>query len=208
MIDNGSSDGTQDFLKDFVNKYSNFSLILNDSNLGVIGGRNQGFIFSKNNRTDISKYIMHLDNDQFVKRGWLEQHVYFLESNDYDLVGVEAWQMNSRFMPIKKICDKKEHFTYVGCGGMLIKNKVVDDIGIFDNIFNPSYFEDPDLNIRANIKGYKIGWNADAKIVHMPHRTLGKLSQAEKSRRFTNSLMKFREKWRGHKLNRLWYKNT
>jgi len=116
MIDNGSSDNTQSFLQDFINKFSNFSLILNNKNLGVIGGRNQGYHFCKKHRTDVSKYIMHLDNDQFVQRGWLEQHICFLESGGYDLVGVEAWQMNSRFLPVRKITNKNQSITHCEFG--------------------------------------------------------------------------------------------
>ncbi|MBD3228487.1 MAG: glycosyltransferase [Candidatus Lokiarchaeota archaeon] len=199
LLDNGSTDSTVEFLKEFCLKHKNMSLLLSDKNLGVIGGRNAGYDFTLTRLSEYNEYLMYLDNDQFVQNGWLEQYLDFL-SNKYDLVGVEAWQMNKRFIPIRKIEHKNEHFTYVGCGGMLIQRKVVDDLGMFDERFNPAYFEDPDFVFRCYQSGYKIGWNYDARIVHFPHQTLGKLSQQEKSRRFTNSLFKFREKWKGFNL--------
>ena len=195
-VDNGSTDGTIPYLQEIADEKDNFSLISMSENYGVIGGRNFGYDFSKANPRR-GNYLMFLDNDQFVQQGWLEDHMSFLNDNHYDLVGVEAWQMNSLFMPILKISSAKQHFNYVGCGGMLMKNIVPDTIGMFDERFNPAYFEDPDLNLRSYQAGFKIGWNSKAKIVHIPHQTLGKLNVAEKSKRFGASIRKFREKWKG-----------
>lgn len=191
-VDNGSRDKTKDILTNFWDNNKNVSLVFNDSNNGVIGGRNQGFeYFLEESDSD---YLMFLDNDQFVKDGWLEQHLSVLQSG-YDLIGVEAWQLNRSFMPISNNSSLKQWFSYVGCGGMLIKREVVEDIGTFDERFNPSYFEDPDYNFRCYQKGYKIGWNFAARIDHLPHQTLGKCN--DKIKRFTDSIIKFRKKWRG-----------
>jgi len=196
-VDNGSTDDSVDVLSGFATEYKYMTLMINSENLGVIGGRNIGYAFAKANKPK-SKYMMFLDNDQYVKKGWIEQHLNFLETG-YGVVGVEAWQMNNRFLPIKRIDNIKEFFTYVGCGGMLIKREIVDKIGMFDMRFNPSYFEDPDYNFRVHNADYKIGWNYKAGIVHMPHQTLGKLSHQEKALRFGRSLRLFREKWKGYK---------
>jgi len=198
MIDNGSSDDTPDMLKGMCDKSDNFSLVLNSKNLGVIRGRNLGFFLS-NKQANKSKHIMFLDNDQYVQKGWLENHLEVLDKG-YDIVGVEAWQMNKRFMPLKNISDRREHFSYVGCGGMLMKRFVAETVGSFDTIFNPAYFEDPDYNFRCHLKGYNIAWNYKAKIVHFPHQTLGKVAHESKAKQFTNSLIKFRAKWKTMKL--------
>ena len=198
-VDNGSDDGTVDFLKKISVIRDDISLLLEDNNLGVIGGRNRGYEFAKN-RKQRGEFLMFLDNDQYVQKDWLQQHYDFLHKGGYDLVGIEAWQMNNLFMPVKKINKKDRYYNYVGCGGMLMKNKVPDDIGMFDERFNPAYFEDPDFNIQSYNAGYKIGWNEHAKIVHFPHQTLGALPSQEKAKRFGNSIRKFREKWKGHSM--------
>ena len=204
MIDNGSTDGTPDYLKKEANLHKNMSLFLVDQNTGVIGGRNLGYeIVAKTLPRDLKKYIMFLDNDQYVQPGWLSDHIDFL-NRGYDMVGVEAWQLNGRFIPVRHISHIKEHFSYVGCGGMIIKREVTDKIGMFDERFNPSYFEDPDYNFQAYKEGFKIGWNYKAKIIHMPHQTLGKLGQKEKHQRFVSSLMKMRDKWKGFTPPRLY----
>jgi GT2 family glycosyltransferase len=194
FVDNGSTDGTVDFLKIFFKDLKNVIFISSETNLGVIDGRNVGYYFSTCTSKEKSKYIIHLDNDQFVAGGWLNQHLSVLNCG-YDIVGVEAWKMNNIFIPTDRIESLDKDFNYVGCGGMLIKRDVTKKIGMFDCVFSPSYFEDPDFCLRSFDAGFKIGWNFKSKIIHMPHRTLGNLSQQEKTKRFTQSWNAFRKKW-------------
>lgn len=198
-IDNASTDGTVDFLKEFSKDTKNIITVSSDTNLGVIDGRNLGFYYSTCTSIKKSDYIMYLDNDQFVSKGWLDSHLGVL-NRGYDVVGVEAWKMNKIFIPTEKIETLNKEFNYVGCGGMIIKREVTKKIGMFDTRFNPSYFEDPDFIFRCYDFGFKVGWNFKSKIIHMPHQTLGKLSENDKIRRFTNSWNEFRKKWVNHPL--------
>jgi GT2 family glycosyltransferase len=188
-IDNGSSDGSKEFLNDYFEKN-----LKNAVNKGVIGGRNLGYKISQeiNGRSSPHKYLMFLDNDQYVYENWLEHHLKILNSG-YDLVGVEAWQLNDWYMPMRKISHINETFSYVGCGGMIIRREATDKIGMFDERFNPAYFEDPDFCFKAYDAGFKIGWNCKAKIVHMPHQTLG--VSPERQKIIISSHSKFRAKW-------------
>lgn len=189
-IDNGSTDGTRDLLEKHWEGTMNSTILFSKENHGVIGGRNIGFQHFIENTN--SQYLIFLDNDQFVKDGWLEHHLAVLHRG-YDVVGVEAWQLNRSFMPVQKNMKRTDWYSYVGCGGMLIRRDVVKSLGYFDERFNPCYFEDPDLCFRAYDEGFKIGWNFKSKIVHIGHQTLGKFEN--KSKHFTKSLMSFREKW-------------
>lgn len=87
MIDNGSTDGTKEYLLDFAKNHHNMLLTLNENNAGVINGRNQGYAIYKtmNNKPDL---FMFLDNDQYVQKGWLEQHYDVMEHGAFDIVGV------------------------------------------------------------------------------------------------------------------------
>ena len=203
FVDNGSNDKTPEFLKQCANQLQNITLVLNDDNLGVIGGRNQGFeiISSFKDKPD---YISFLDNDQFVEPEWLEHHLSVLQ-HGYDLVGVEAWQMNNSYFPTHKNSKVTEWYSYVGCGGMLMKLDVPLDLGMFDERFNPAYFEDPDFNFRALDNGYEIGWNVKAKLTHLPHQTLG--NAPDKAQRFANIYKKFREKWKNRVIPRCYQVN-
>jgi len=200
MIDNGSTDSTVDYLetKSYISEDNqNILLVYNQQNLGVIGGRNQGHALYST-LENIPEYLCFLDNDQFVKEGWLDQHHDFMQKGKYDIVGIEAWLMNSAYKPVR-ICKKPgDAFSYVGCGGMMAKKSVLDKIGLFDEQFNPAYFEDPDLNFRAKENGFSIGWNYSAKIDHFPHQTLGR--DKNKMIYFFKSYEYFIKKWQGKKI--------
>lgn len=191
-VDNGSTDSSIDYLKN--NLPEDHVLNLQERNLGVINGRNIGWDIS-NSQKELSEYIMFLDNDQFVGKDWLES--YLKLTNKYDLIGWEAWKMNNNFLPICR-AKANEEFNYVGCGGMFLKREVSNKIGKFDHIFNPSYFEDPDYCMRVHKAGFKITWNKNSNIEHLPHQTLGKA--ADKNDRFIKSLKAFRNKWNGERM--------
>ncbi len=191
LIDNGSSDGTSEFL---LTK-NRHRILLNTENLGVIKGRNQGF---KLFESDSNDFICFLDNDQFVEKKWLEQYYDYMISFNIDVAGAEAWLMNDRFLPVYQCRKNSEPYSYVSCCGMFIKRSVVAECGFFDEMFSPAYFEDPDFCFRAKEKGFRVGWNADAKIIHMPHQTLGK--NPHKVAIFQNSYNNFKMKWNGKKI--------
>jgi GT2 family glycosyltransferase len=192
MIDNGSTDGTKEYLKDALSIFENHTLVINDRNLGVIGGRNMGYSIYQ---SDPTEFLCFLDNDQFVRAGWFEQYHEFMKSGNYDIVGADAWLMNSSFFPCYNCKRLGDHFSYVGCGGLMTTQSVLNKIGLFDEQFNPAYFEDPDFNFRAIKAGFRIGWNLNAKITHLAHKTLG--NDPNRRQLFLNSYSKFKEKWNG-----------
>lgn len=190
-IDNNSSDETPFWLKDQDIDF----LSLETENTGVIGGRNTGFrVFLENEAFKDCNFICFLDNDQYVQEGWLESHFELIEQG-FDLVGVEAWKLNANFLPIGKIAKPGESFSYIGCGGSMIRRNVVELIGVYDEHFNPAYFEDPDYSFRCIEKGFKLACNHQNKIHHVGHQTLG--FNKNKAQIFVNSLKYFRSKWRG-----------
>ena len=171
------------FLKDFSKDKDNLTLVLNKENMGCVNGRNYGYEIAFNLRSK-AKYILLLDNDQYVGKGWLKQHIEFLKER-YDAVGVEAWQINSNFMPSCHNTKIEQPFSYLGSGGFLIKSKIIEKIGLLDPKYSPSYFEDPDFCFKLIENGYRIGWNINNKITHMSDST--NLDTTEKRRNFKKS---------------------
>lgn len=190
IVDNGSTDETPDYLVKLSQKHNNITLSLEKENLGIINGRNYAYDLSKLTE-DLTEYICFIDNDQFVENGWLESYLGFIKRG-YDVVGAEGWKMKDNFNPYKKIISKEEEYNYVGCGGMVLKREVIEDVGLFDPDFNPMYFEDPDFNFRAYDKGYKIGWDTEKKVIHKHHKLLG---NGDRFFYFKRNLVRFREKW-------------
>lgn len=156
FVDNGSSDGTPEFLKE-GEALGKWKVVSPGKNLGVIGGRNLGIQHIE------SEYFLNIDNDQYPGPGWLQGLFRFIDQG-YDIVGPEAWKLvppgksrsgalivngkvmsDRSYFPHKRCENPNDTFTYIGCGGTLIKKSVYDKIGLFDERFNPAYFEDPDF---------------------------------------------------------------
>jgi len=196
ILDNGSIDGTPDYLLATSLQHMDcMKFVTKDENLGIVKGRNE--LYRIASEQDDGQLFLFLDNDQIPRKGWLEEHLMVLNKG-YDVVGVEAWLFDKNLYPIERIRSLGRPFNYVGCGGMLIRKRVIDEIGLFDEEFSPAFFEDPDFCFRCATQGFRIGWNYKAKITHLEHVTLGgNIIGSEKAKTFLSSYKKFREKWLG-----------
>lgn len=201
FVDNHSTDGTLEYLQ----SDSRWMTISHPSNLGVILGRNSA------TSSLSADYFLNIDNDQLVTKGWL-QSLHDCMGEKYDIVGTEAWrleppgakgaivingknQASMSYYPKHKCIKPGESFTYIGCGGMLVKKAVFDKIGLFDERFSPAYFEDPDFCFRALQSGFRIGWCRDCKIEHLAHQTISKQTLFNKNEQFLKSWSEFKDKW-------------
>ena len=73
IVDNGSKDGTQEYLKTLENPNGLVNLKLNSENMGISIASNQALDMIKNDGYDI---IMKVDNDAFFKnQGWLAKMI-------------------------------------------------------------------------------------------------------------------------------------
>ena len=87
IVDNGSTDGTREWLHEFVALASakgvSVKLVFNDSNVGCSTARNQGVEASS------GEYVVFVDNDIALRsRGWLGQMIDVLDASaDGGMVG-------------------------------------------------------------------------------------------------------------------------
>ena len=75
VVNNGSTDGTFEYLNEIKNKHDIINIIHNESNLGFSKGMNIG---AKNAN---GKYLILLNNDTVVGEGWDYNLTYLLENN-------------------------------------------------------------------------------------------------------------------------------
>lgn len=170
VVDNGSTDGTQEL-----------ATIKNKENLGFANGNNQGYEKSH------GKYIWLLNNDTLVKPDTLTTMVKYLDQNPK----VAVIQPKIRIMDKPELLDNAgsfltrsgflEHRGYLQHDGqeynqvrdifsakgacMLIRKAVIEKVGLFDPDFG-SYFEETDFCWRVWLTGYKIRYYPLTEILH------------------------------------------
>jgi GT2 family glycosyltransferase len=188
MVDNASSDGSAEYLKE--NYSGQFRLILNTANLGFAEGNNVAIREAK------GKFVVFLNNDTRVEPDWLVELVKAAEA--YPEAGMFASQIRSysdpeildtvgiiiypdgmsrglgRLEPASRFAEPCEVFAPSGCAGMFRK-EVLDQIGPFDGDFF-AYCEDMDLGMRARLAGWSCRYVPTSRVYHHYSGTAGKYS--------------------------------
>lgn len=203
VVDNNSTDGTREWLK----KQSDIKLILNDENIGFPKGCNMGIETAEKDND-----ILFLNNDTKVTPRWLSNLKTCLYSNDkigaagsitnncsnYQSIDIPYKNMEEliEFADKNNIsaAEKWEQKTRLVAFCMLVKRKVINLIGAFDERFSPGNFEDDDLSMRIIEANYKLMVCHDSFIHHF-----GSASFNNDNSKFTTLLeenvQKFQEKW-------------
>lgn len=190
VVDNGSSDGTVEYLKSF----NNIKIILNSENLGFSKGNNQGIMVAE------GEYIGFLNNDILLYPNWFEEcEKVFVKGNaafvsprhinpHYDNTNeksyVKYYQSNFDY---KTAYEKSFDECVFSC--VLTTKKVLSEIGMFDEYYTPAFFEDNDLKYRAIEAGYNcyvsntccfFHFGSITSIEHNQHREKNRLYYYEK----------------------------
>ena len=78
----------------------------------------------------------------------------------------------------------------------MIKKQLFFDVGLFDEMYAPAYFEDTDLAFKVRTAGYKVMYQPAATAIHFEGTTAGTdLSSGFKRFQAINQ-NKFYEKWK------------
>jgi len=179
LVDNCSTDGSADYVQ---RNFPQVKVVKNSDNLGYGGGNNVAY---KNAR---GKYIAVLNPDTSVDKDWLKELVYALQQRP------NAKMVTSKVLlyhdpKIINCCGNDIHFTglvfsrglgekenyyareeYVvapsGCS-FLVPRALIEEIGFFDTEFSHHWlFEDTDLAIRLQLRGYKCLFVPSSKVYH------------------------------------------
>ncbi len=202
VIDNGSSDGTREFLSTLSAR-----VITNERNLGCAKAWNQGVCAGNGELLGI------LNNDILVTRDWLDNLVQFMKRTGHGIVSPSAregrldYDLESYAAEFVKQCASATRSqTYGGC--MLIRRHVFDRIGLFDEDYAYGTCEDIDFLWRAKEAGFSVGMTGSVLIHHFGMVTQDAIKHGETRAYPRANLYHFQKKWkrtvRGSWFERRW----
>lgn len=157
IVDNGSNDGTVEYLKTLTGA----KLILNEENLGFSKGNNQAIKIVE------GEFVAFLNNDILLSPNWFEEceKIFRKENaafvsprqinpefhNTNDKKYLEYFKRNFSF---KKEYEK--HFEECSFSCVVTKKEILSSLGNFDENYTPAFFEDDDFKYRAINNNYGV----------------------------------------------------
>jgi GT2 family glycosyltransferase len=180
LVDNGSTDGSVEMLQE---NFPQIKLMKNQENKGFSIANNQGIRAAL---TEGAKQILLLNNDiEITNDKWLQTLNAILESDSrFGVVGCKLLYPNGRLQHAGGVIalhgayhrgehdedrcqyDKVEIVDYVTGAVLLIKSKVILEIGLLDEGYSPIYCEDSDWCVRARLYGYKVVYTPEPTLIH------------------------------------------
>lgn len=201
VIDNGSIDGSTDYIK---KHFPGVKVIKLQKNIGFAPAVNLGI------KAAAGEYIILINNDTRIKKDCLKYLVK--AADDHSEAGMVAAKMLNFYNP--KIIDSagdfidavghanniglgekdgekfnKEGYVFlVTGGGGLFKKKAIEKVGLFDGDYF-AYFEDVDWCFRAQLLGFKGWYEPKAVIYHIHKATSGRNKLFTEYLQFRNMTM-------------------
>lgn len=206
LVDNLSSDGTRDWLTGLkAQGDSRLKILLNDKNLGFAGGNNVGI------KAADGDYVLLLNNDTLVTRGWMTNLVKHLENNPrLGMTGSVTNSIGNEAMVAASYTSQctLEHFAFVyttrhmnqtlpadvlAMFCTLIRREVLDKCGSLDERYAVGMFEDDDYAEAVKKAGYQLAIAEDSFIHHFHGLSFAKRPDLEKIMK--ENQRRYEKKW-------------
>ena len=205
-VDNASTDETPQYLQEFAESHPSLRAILNEANEGFARGNNIGAAAAA------GQYLVFLNNDVIVTKGWLAGLLRHLQDPAVGIVGpvTNSSGNESRirvdYQDLQGMDSFAERYTQDHAGQafeidmlaflcVAMRREVFEEVGVLDERFGRGMFEDDDYALRLKEKGYKILCAEDVFLHHWGGASFLKLEQVEYRRLFEENRHKFEEKW-------------
>lgn len=85
VIDDASTDGSCEMVKDICNKYDNFISVLHDKNIGLMAGWMEGLRLSN------GEFVCFIDGDDYVETTYVEEMANKVIEYDVDMAMCNCW---------------------------------------------------------------------------------------------------------------------
>ena len=190
VVDNGSTDGSQEMLR---TRYPEVKLIQNDSNVGLGRASNQGILATK------GRYVLLLNNDTLVNGPSLDAMVDHLESNpnagaaggrllnadgsfqagfaDFSTI-TEEFLITSHLgeliwdgYPSHKDCSEIREVGWLSSACLLVRRSALEGVGLLDEEYF-IYGDEADLQYRLHQAGRPVYYLPQAETLHYGGRSM------------------------------------
>lgn len=194
IVDNGSTDGSVDYLR---LKFPQVRIVSLHTNVGFAGGNNVGF------KKATGQYVLLLNNDTKVRVDFLTKLLAVIEKdetigavqskllvmdNPTILDSVGAYLTPTGFLYHYGYAKKdsaiynKEIITYSAKGAcMMMRRQVLESVLVRGDMFDPdyfAYFEETDLCHRIWLAGYKILFVPSSVVLHKMGATSSQMNNS------------------------------
>ncbi len=185
VIDNGSTDGTAEYLAALKGRVR---VLTNVENLGFVDACNQGASVAR------GRYLVFLNNDTLPLNGWLEALLGMAERDPaVGAVGAQliypdgrlqeaggiifsdgsGWNFGRFGDPRDPAYQLPVEVDYCSGAALLVRRELFQHLGGFDRRYAPAYYEDADLCFAIRSLGYKVMYCPEARVVHFEGITAG-----------------------------------
>jgi GT2 family glycosyltransferase len=207
VVDNGSTDGTHEYLHRLAERDSRFCLIDNRRNLGFVAAVNTGLAAAR------GKVLVVLNNDTILPPDALSRFLSHLEDRSIGLIGpvsneaaTEA-EIDVSYRTYGELMSAADERARSFAGALLdvpvltmfciaLRRDVFDSVGPLDERFEIGLFEDDDYSVRARNAGYRVTCAEDVLVHHFGEASFGSLvPTGEHARLFEANRRVFEEKW-------------
>ncbi|PMP88654.1 MAG: hypothetical protein C0172_02180, partial [Caldisphaera sp.] len=179
-----ADDASEDYTRNIEDYIKGIKVVRNQKSLGFLRNCNNA---SKHAN---GEFICFLNNDTQVQENWLKYMIDIFENEkDVGIVcskivfpdgtlqeaGSIIWSDGSTLGYGRGDDPDKPEYNYVrdvdyGSGvSLLIRKALFEEVGGFDDIYAPAYYEDADLCLSIRQKGYRILYQPKSVVVHYEH---------------------------------------
>lgn len=189
-VDNGSTDNSTQIIREFIdsNHRLNAELLPLGKNTGFTRGANTGLRKAGELGTAIEAFLL-LNQDAWMEENCLEAFTtVFEEDTQSGVLGARilypdgarlqhagAYLQSPRMVGLHFGHHEKERpglfqsireVDFVTGAAMMIRRECLEDVGFFNEVFSPGYYEDVDFCHRARNAGWKVLYVPAARLFH------------------------------------------